>query len=484
MAAYELPEGLLPEKRRQHGVFYTPEPIVDFMVAIALEGKNFPLSICDYSCGGGAFLAGVMRYFKKKFPQKAAEYAEHIYGIDIDPAAIKLAMQNLPEIPEKNFICADSLDFSLPENRKFDIIIGNPPYRCGGLRNSATFPAAEQQHLKAAFPYGFEYKMNLFALFTEQSLNLGRESCLIVPDSLLCGKYFSKLRRHLTENFSLYSIWLVEKPAFDASPGNCVIIHTGRKTAAKTKCGCFRPKAALEIPEDVFSVEQNEFLLEPRCRFQLAFSQYEYDLLHKIMSGGTFLSEHIDFASGIIAKKGKNSIISSEPGADFLPGIICGREITPFEIHRQGFFISSQKEKIKSGFNPERFAAPKIFLRQTGSSLIAACTDSELYALNNCHIGTAKKDFPVKSVTALLNSSVLNFVYRYLSGERNRNFAQIDIDILNTLPLRRSDRFDRFAAKCMDDPEARQNLDREAAMLYGISDEELVWIRKEIHPGR
>lgn len=484
MTTYELPEGSDLEQRRQRGVFYTPGHIVDFMVANVLKDKPLPLKICDYSCGSGAFLAGVLRYFRKNFPGKTAEAAQDLFGIDIDPAALRLAGKNLPEIPEKNFWCADTLKLSLPENQKFDLIIGNPPYRCCGLRNSASFPASEQQHLKEIFRYGFEYKMNLFALFIEQALKLSRETCLIVPDSLLCGKYFSKLRRFIAENFHLKGLWLLEKPAFDAAAGNCVIIHVGSGKPAHTGCCCFAPDAPLEIPENIFSISQTEFLKEPRCRFQLAFSQFEYDLLHKISDGADMLGDHLDFASGIIARNGKSSLISATPLPGSKPGIISGSEIVPFEIRHKGFFIDLTRSKIKSGLKPERFAVPKIFLRQTGNSPVAAASTEELYALNNCHVGIAKDGFPIETATALLNSSILNFAYRFLSGERNRNFAQIDIDILNSLPLRRSKRFDAFAVECMNFPELRKSLDAETAKLYGITGRELDWIKKELAPRR
>ena len=104
MKHYELPAGTDREQRQQRGVFYTPDSIVDFMVANALHGKQFPLKICDYSCGGGAFLAGVLRYFKKHFPEKASEAARHLYGIDIDPAALQLA-KKMSRISRKVIFC-------------------------------------------------------------------------------------------------------------------------------------------------------------------------------------------------------------------------------------------------------------------------------------------------------------------------------------------------------------------------------------------
>jgi hypothetical protein len=72
----------------------------------------------------------------------------------------------------------------------------------------------------------------------------------------------------------------------------------------------------------------------------------------------------------------------------------------------------------------------------------------------------------------------MNFLYRYLSGEHNRNFAQIDIDILNTLPLRRTPAFDRFAARCAAEKALRADLDAQCADLFGLTEDELTVIRE------
>ena len=478
-AGYELPQGLDQETRKDTGAFYTPPEIVDFMVEELLRGRKEPLSICDAACGGGAFLEGVLRYVRKNEPAKYKSYCQKLYGIDINPKAVELARKNLPDLPEENLICADTLELDFTK-KPYDIIIGNPPYLCGGLKNNPAFSAERQEKLKKRFPESFEYKMNLFALFIEQSSRMADEFMVIVPDSLLCGRYFSRLRRYLTEKWEIKLIALLEKPGFDAAPGNGVIFQACKKEKEGTKGRCVLiPPGRFEKSKFQFhSFDQKEFLKEERCRFQLCFSETEEKIISKIKRGGTPLKEEIRFASGIIARGGKKSIIKTRAAEGCEPGIIYGREIKPFEVHHEGAFIDLKPEKIKSGLKHERYCGEKIFLRQTGSRLIAAVSREKMYALNNCHIGTAKGKFPVETVAALLNSEVMNFYYEYLSGENNKNFAQIDIDLLNHLPLRRSEEFDRFAKKCTSSPEARKELDKRCADLYGLTGEELAFIKK------
>jgi hypothetical protein len=476
--SYELPSELDPEVRKNTGAFYTPPDIVDFMVGELLRNRKLPLRICDAACGGGAFLEGVLRYVRKNAPETFKACCQNLRGMDINPNALLLAQKNLPDIPKENFICADTLELEYPAEKPFDIIIGNPPYLCGGLKNNASFPRERQQQLKKRFPESFEYKMNLFALFMEQSTRMADEFSLIVPDSFLCGRYFSRLRRYLAEEFSLQTLLILENPAFDAAPGNAVILHAARKKSdSPLLCAALPPGG---VPADIpfYPNDQRRFLEEERFRYQPFFSETEEKIINKLRRIPDKVKDHFKFASGIIGKAGKNALISKEAAPNCVPGIIYGREIRPFEIRREGFFLDITRQKIKSGLDHERFSDPRIFVRQTGSRLICAVSREKLYALNNCHTGTPTGDFPLETLAALLNSSILNFYYAFISGEHNKNFAQIDIDLLNQLPLKRTPAFDRFAATCTNAPEDLEELDIRCARLFGITPKELAWIKK------
>ena len=291
----------------------------------------------------------------------------------------------------------------------------------------------------------------------------------------MCGRYFSKLRRYLAENFFLKGLYLLEKPMFDASPGNVVIIHAQSLSGAEPgsqSCCCRFKSGEMLSGEKFHSIDQKRFLAESRCRFQLTNSDAEEKLIARIFEGSRPLKECFHFASGIISRKGKNSIVTHTPGKFTQPGIIFGKEVKPFEICRSGALLDLDPSNIKSGLNHERFAGEKIFLRQTGSDLVAAVSREKLYALNNCHVGTALGDFPIDTLAVLLNSKVMNWIYRFLSGEHNRNFAQIDIDLLKELPLKRTPEFDRFAAECFQRAALRQEIDRRCGELYDLTAEE------------
>jgi len=140
------------QKKKNLGIFYTPEPVVDIIFTILniwkkdeddrlgkwAKKRHYP-SIIDPACGEGIFL--------KKAIESGFTRPMYVWGIDIDPSAIdKWKEINLFQLfnskakPELHFFNQNGL---LPLNgdlrfrhkkgglKEFDAVVGNPPY--GGL---------------------------------------------------------------------------------------------------------------------------------------------------------------------------------------------------------------------------------------------------------------------------------------------------------------------------------------------------------------
>lgn len=137
-------EVLIPSSdRKLNGAFFTPHFITDFIVnTIAPTDISENL---DPSCGCGAFLLSLVKYFKSKYNFKIKDIINHnIYGVDILEYNINrtkiiltifaLMYDEVLEEEDFNLIVNDSLRINwergLFKNKinKFDNIIGNPPY--------------------------------------------------------------------------------------------------------------------------------------------------------------------------------------------------------------------------------------------------------------------------------------------------------------------------------------------------------------------
>ena len=129
-------ELIIPKNdRKVNGAFFTPTYIVDFIIN---EVAPMETDKClDPSCGCGAFLIGLVDYYKKKYNKNIKQIIkENIYGSDIldynvRRAKIVLLIYGLlhNEIIEEadfNIYHQDSLNADWKND--FEIIVGNPPY--------------------------------------------------------------------------------------------------------------------------------------------------------------------------------------------------------------------------------------------------------------------------------------------------------------------------------------------------------------------
>ncbi|MDE6271992.1 MAG: N-6 DNA methylase [Muribaculaceae bacterium] len=124
-----------PSDRTLNGAFFTPAYIVDYIIDNVAPTSSE--TIADVSCGSGAFLLGILRYYNKKFNLSVSEIIKrNLRGADILDYNVRRAKlliilfalmnQENISVDEINIICCDSLRYNW--NQKFDCIVGNPPY--------------------------------------------------------------------------------------------------------------------------------------------------------------------------------------------------------------------------------------------------------------------------------------------------------------------------------------------------------------------
>ena len=121
--------------RKVNGAFFTPTYIVDYIINQVTPTKTD--KCLDPSCGSGAFLIGLVSYFKNKHKKSIKQcIQQNIYGSDIldynvRRAKILLSIYGLlnDEIIEDsdfNIYHQDSLKAEWTD--KYEVVVGNPPY--------------------------------------------------------------------------------------------------------------------------------------------------------------------------------------------------------------------------------------------------------------------------------------------------------------------------------------------------------------------
>lgn len=205
-------ELLMPaEDKKTNGAFFTPQYIVDYI--IEQIAPNQDAKVADLSCGSGAFLLGIIRYYIKHYKKSIAKIvSENIYGADIleyntrrSTLLICLyALVNNEILDEKsiNVITTDSLKHKW--DFKFDAIVGNPPY--------VKFQDLDEATRKYLFDTYSTTKLgtyNLYFAFFELGLKVLKEEGklgYITPNNYFTSLSGEPLRSFFQINKSIYQI--------------------------------------------------------------------------------------------------------------------------------------------------------------------------------------------------------------------------------------------------------------------------------------
>jgi len=208
-------ESMLRELRDaagQNGEFYTPRPVVRFIVEMI--APKLGETILDPAGGTCGFLVESFEYLKEQ--QKKAEdrnllQYRTLYGIEKKPMPYLLGTMNLllHGIERPNYTEANSLAVNLndiTDSRRYDIIITNPPF--GG---------EEEVGIKSGFPQDKQTSETalLFLQFIMRSLRRpnpargikGGRCGMVVPNgTLFGGGVCARIKQEVIENFNLHTI--------------------------------------------------------------------------------------------------------------------------------------------------------------------------------------------------------------------------------------------------------------------------------------
>jgi|GEM_PF-158938 len=236
-------EFLDPKIRKNLGQFYTPPAIIEYIVEKALEDfdplKNPYIRVGDIACGSGHFLVKAYDVLYEKFenalPDLRKKYGtnywkkeqlhnhllEHcIFGMDYDGfgvnlTSINLLLKDLSYLPKTlNIVKGDSLRRWEEEedhrketqfySKKFDVILGNPPYV-----GHKAMEIPYKKWLLNQYPRVFQDKSDLSYCFFERIIEN------LHPDGkgmIITSRYFMEsptgrsLRKYLQERANMLEI--------------------------------------------------------------------------------------------------------------------------------------------------------------------------------------------------------------------------------------------------------------------------------------
>ncbi|MFL5352660.1 N-6 DNA methylase [Archangium sp.] len=211
--------------RRAMGAFYTPAPLVERTLALALShAGDGPLAFVDPACGAGAFLSAAAR----------ARPEAHLAGLELSPE-VALACQ--ARVPGADVRVGDALRgglepllASLPPDRR-EVWIGNPPYNgTSSLLKDREAYARLRALLPLALPPGTSLRDDFafFLLLAAHRLS-SRPGVLafITPTSLIDAFLYAPLRDALLRMLSLREVVDLGPGAFAGTQvRTCITVWT------------------------------------------------------------------------------------------------------------------------------------------------------------------------------------------------------------------------------------------------------------------
>ena len=185
----------------------TPDRLVDEMVERLFDAaRPEPTdALLDPGCGGGAFIAGVLRWC-----EAAGIAPPKITGVELNPALAAKARKRFAACPSVQIVQADYLLSEATASYRF--IIGNPPYV--SLENLGGPAQRDKYRRRFASARG---RFDMYMLFFERSLDeLGNNGRLVfvTPEKFLYVAAAKQLRALLTARTFVSSVHLAPEDAF------------------------------------------------------------------------------------------------------------------------------------------------------------------------------------------------------------------------------------------------------------------------------
>jgi hypothetical protein len=356
----------------------------------------------------------------------------------------------------------------------FDLVVGNPPWVSFGLRDRGAAPEEERRYYERLFPAGTQYKLSLYPIFMELAMRLCREGGVhgfLVPDSVLAGHHFSRIRRLLLSDADPVELTLIEGALWPGVHVGHTLLYAVRKKRPGTPgpvqvrnriLRAIPGRFAVAVDSRELQVPASAYGAPGSALLRIYRDQGEVGFLSRMQAAPFRFKDVAWTYSGLIARYGQKTVQAPAPRAEFRisgragrdpfvdldamshwrPALQGGGEVVPFAVRWHGghLYWPGPRENLsavyKSGFDLSRYEGTKVFLRQTGDRLIAAVDRDRLLCLNNLHLvgSRAQPGIPPAILVAMLLSGPVQRAYRISSLEVSRPLAQVDLEMVGELP--------------------------------------------------
>jgi hypothetical protein len=443
------------------------------------------IKVLDPACGSGAFLNEVFDYLYQQgntinnelavlnggqgqlFRWDTHILSNNIYGVDLNSESVEITKLSLwlktanrnekltylddnikngnslisdPTISNQAFKWEDQFAEVLKAGG-FDVIVGNPPY-------GATLSTEEIHWLSSNYS-SFEYQANTYVLFYEKGISLLKENGFlgfITPATFTYQHYFKKIR-NIIDQLEITSISKYIYAVFDDADVGDTVSLVVQKRPRKNKHTLHQVYRTKDILEHLEEISYSD-LIQHDGIFNLSPGGAVVDKIYKKTTPLGKCAQIVvgikPYQTGKGVPKQTKDIVENKPFTSLVPldasSKLC---LIGSNFHRYGL-IKKPTMWLQYGawLAEPRSDAPffeeeKIVIRQTADRIIAHLDDTKAINLNNVYnIGRVTNSLDIKYLLSILNSSLMLSVYRAISQEQGKLFAEVKKVYLEKLPIK------------------------------------------------
>jgi len=242
---------------KDRGAYYTPNAIADFLVKWGFEHSIHPVNILEPSCGDGVFLRSLSESLGSIKDPNARILAIEMNRDEAKKARTKLKpLKMIPKITS-NVVTSEYFGYMSASNkrskRKFDLILGNPPY----IKQSK-FERGRKQALSRMKELGLKINQqsNAWVYFVIDAISRMSSNSrigLVIPSDLLQLDYAKKVQDWITRNLDNTLIIGFDELVFPNIQQDVVLLLGEKKqNTEQSKLGLISVKNTHELSEKMW----------------------------------------------------------------------------------------------------------------------------------------------------------------------------------------------------------------------------------------
>ena len=384
----------------------------------------------------------------------------------------------------------------------FDVVIGNPPYI---YSRNKKFNKFQKNYYYQNYALNSN-QLNTFGLFIERAIQLTNKNGtlgFIVPNNLLTINSFSKLRKHIIDNFGNISVInILNKVFVKANVDTCIILFDknindnlllGELFAEKIKFIQAISKFKIKEPDYIFRISSQKNAEIPSIIEKI---EQKSHLLKEITTVSTGLKvyqtgkgkpQQTDEIKKMRKFHSKNA--HDKNYGKYLEGADVCRYLLKWsgEYLNYGVWIAEPRKSVP-------FDGKRILVRQIPGKMPycinATYTEGFFYNDINSMVIFNSKQYDLKYILAILNSKLISFWFKNKYDKLQRNiFPQFKVNELSNFPIFKIDIKDKnyhkiinFVDNIYNQKDVEKNykeLDKLIYKLYDLTKEEIEIIENE-----